>query len=366
MTADAVGGVWTYALELIRAFRPRGIEVVLAVMGKRPERQQRREIGALRNAILEESDYKLEWMHGCWHDVAQAGDWLLELEQRFKPDVVHLNGYVHGAMPFLSPKIVVGHSCVLSWWEAVKRCDPPQFFGLYRAAVTRGLGAADIVITPTAAMMDALQNIYGFMRRTAVIPNGRTPATMRSGKKEDIVISGGRIWDEGKNITQLIEVANLLKWPLVLAGDLTSPEGEEIRIPRSVHALGGLSPEALNKWLASASIFALPAKYEPFGLLPVEAALTRCALVLGNIPSLREVWGDSAVFVDPDDCEAIADAINRLANENERRDMMAEKARQRALRFSSQRMAEAYLQIYSHLVSERVRVSCAAEVLACA
>ena len=39
----------------------------------------------------------------------------------FKPDIVHLNNYVHAALPFRAPKLVVGHSCVLSWWRAVKR-----------------------------------------------------------------------------------------------------------------------------------------------------------------------------------------------------------------------------------------------------
>ena len=43
--------------------------------------------------------------------------------------------------------------------------------------------------------------------------------------------------------------------------------------------------------MARASIYALPARYEPFGLSILEAALSGAALVLGDIPSLREVWG---------------------------------------------------------------------------
>ncbi len=65
-------------------------------------------------------------------------------------------------------------------------------------------------------------------------------------------------------------------------------------------------------WLGRASIFALPARYEPFGLLPLEAALSGCALVLGDIPSLREVWGDAAWFVPPDDRDALTAAIGSL------------------------------------------------------
>ena len=41
MTADAVGGVWTYALDLAVGLAPRGVEVVLAVLGPAPSPRQR-------------------------------------------------------------------------------------------------------------------------------------------------------------------------------------------------------------------------------------------------------------------------------------------------------------------------------------
>ena len=63
--------------------------------------------------------------------------------------------------------------------------------------------------------------------------------------------------------------------------------------------LGRLSAGELADWYARAAIYALPARYEPFGLSALEAALSGCALVLGDIPSLREIWGDAALFVPP-------------------------------------------------------------------
>ncbi|MEB3829625.1 glycosyltransferase [Phormidium sp. CCY1219] len=61
-----------------------------------------------------------------------------------------------------------------------------------------------------------------------------------------------------------------------------------------------MSPEELSHWYARAAIYAFPARYEPFGLSVLEAALSGCALVLGDIPRLREMWGDAAVFANPD------------------------------------------------------------------
>ena len=55
MTTDAVGGVWTYALELARALEPHGVEIALACMGPRPTPAQRREVAGRPNVALHES-----------------------------------------------------------------------------------------------------------------------------------------------------------------------------------------------------------------------------------------------------------------------------------------------------------------------
>ena len=171
MTADTVGGVWCYAVELIRALEPHGVEVLLATMGEPVSPEQRKEIAGLENVELAESSYKLEWMDDPWRDVAAAGEWLLELESHFAPDVIHLNGYAHGALPWSAPAIVVGHSCVLSWWEAVKGEPAPACWNEYREAMRRGLQAADHVIAPTGAMLNSMVEHYGPFAGARIIPN---------------------------------------------------------------------------------------------------------------------------------------------------------------------------------------------------
>ena len=46
MTADTIGGVWTYAIDLCRALIPHGVEVTLATMGNLPSAEQRRQAAA--------------------------------------------------------------------------------------------------------------------------------------------------------------------------------------------------------------------------------------------------------------------------------------------------------------------------------
>ena len=111
MTADAIGGVWTYALDLATWLGARGVGVTLATMGAPPTAEQ---VSAARRAQVElvTSTFRLEWMDAPWDDVARAGEWLLDLESKLRPDVVHVNGYAHGALPWRAPQVVVAHSCV--------------------------------------------------------------------------------------------------------------------------------------------------------------------------------------------------------------------------------------------------------------
>ena len=142
MTADSVGGVWTYALELTRALQPYGVEVLLAVMGPPLSDAQSAAARSITNLNLFKSNYKLEWMPDCWSDVKHAGDWLLHLENRLQPDLIHLNGYAHASLSWNSPTLVTGHSCVCSWWQAVKADAPPAEWQRYKTEVTNGLSAA--------------------------------------------------------------------------------------------------------------------------------------------------------------------------------------------------------------------------------
>jgi glycosyltransferase involved in cell wall biosynthesis len=109
--------------------------------------------------------------------------------------------------------------------------------------------------------------------------------------------------------------------------------------------------------MGRAAIYALPARYEPFGLSVLEAALAGCVLVLGDIPSLREVWGDAAVFVPPDDVDALVNALELMCREPGRRARFAACARVRALDYLPARMAARYLSAYVSLTRARKAAS---------
>lgn len=353
MTADTVGGVWTYVLELTRALERHLVEVQLALMGPPLTRSQRADAAKIKNLSLFKSEYKLEWMLNCWPDVRRAGDWLLHLEHRLQPDVVHLNGYAHASLAWTGPTLVVGHSCVFSWWQAVHGEAPPSEWQRYKREVTNGLREAHMVVAPSAAMLNALKTHYGKIENGRVIANGRDPRAFKPAQKQPFILSAGRLWDPAKNVEGVAELAAELPWHVFVAGEIQAPQQTQRQSAwtKECHLLGPLPDAELRDWFAAAPIYVLPALYEPFGYTPLEAGLSGCALVLGDIESLREMWNGAAVFVDPHDRAALKTELLRLIENESYRREMSRRARIRALRFTSQRMADNYLSAYSELLA---------------
>ncbi|HEX2547601.1 MAG TPA: glycosyltransferase family 4 protein [Ramlibacter sp.] len=348
MTADTVGGVWTYAVELARELDAHGVQVALATMGAPVAEHQRAQLAGLAGVQLFESSYKLEWMQDCWQDVDAAGAWLLRLEREFQPDLVHLNQYAFGCLAFQAPTLVVAHSCVLSWWRAVHGEAAPSEWDTYRQVVRQGLAGARLVVAPTRAMLDSLAENYGVRVSGRVLPNAARAEEFAPAPKDDCIFAAGRFWDAAKNLAALERVAPDLAWPVKVAGASQHPDGGHI-VPVGVHCLGELPRDALARELAAAAIYALPARYEPFGLSVLEAGLSGCALVLGDIASLREIWGDAALYVPPDDHQALLATLQQLVAQPERRARLGAAALERARTFTPARQCEAYLASYARL-----------------
>jgi glycosyltransferase involved in cell wall biosynthesis len=348
MTADAIGGVWSYAVGLCRSLPE--IRFVLATMGPRPHRAQRDAIRKLENVTLVESDYRLEWMADGLVDFTESRDWLIDLVQRHEIDLVHVNGYAHARLGVGCPVVVVAHSDVLSWWEAVHKSAVPPGWAGYRKQVMAGLAAADRIVAPTAAVLDNLERHYmPPPSRSAVIPNGIEPTAFSAVDKRPVVLAAGRLWDAAKNLTVLDAAAPGLAWPVEIAGDIEHPDGGVASFA-NVQLLGRLTPAEMAGRIRSAEIFAAPARYEPFGLAILEAAAAGCALVLGDISSLRENWSGAALFVEPENSTALSTAINGLIANPKERTRLAAAARDRARLFTLDRMALAYAALYRDMM----------------
>lgn len=351
MTADAVGGVWQYATDLARGLAAHGIETVLAVMGPSPSEAQRTAAAKIPGLTLLDTGLPLDWTADSADDVLRAGEAVAALAERHEVDLVHLNTPALAAeASFPVPVVAVAHSCVATWWSAVKGGVLPEDFAWRTALVRAGLHAADRVAAPSAAFAAATHAAYKLAASPAAIHNGRRPLTLPQAAPHDFAFTAGRLWDEGKNLAVLDRAAARLGVPLRAAGPTRGPNGASIDLVH-VHRLGNLDEARLGRWLAARPVFVSAARYEPFGLAVLEAAMAGCALVLSDIPTFRELWADSAMFVSPDDDRGFARAVQSLIEDGHERARLGYLAKQRAQLYSTEAMAAATADLYRSLVS---------------
>jgi len=204
-------------------------------------------------------------------------------------------------------------------------------------------------------MLAALRTYYGTFAAATPIVYGRQAASFPPRLKEPCILTAGRVWDGAQNVAALEQVAARLSWPVFVAAEAHPPESGEVCF-RHVQCLGQLAPADLAVWQGSAAIFALPARYESCGLAALEAGLAGCALVLGDIPSLREVWGDAAVFVPPDQPDTLTAVLQHLITDANWRGLMAQRTHVCALRYTLERMAREYVALYARLMRLRTPV----------
>lgn len=353
MTADAVGGVWTYALDLARGLTGTGVRTSLAVLGPAPSSDQVRAAQAVPGLTLIETGLPLDWMASEPAEILEVGAALRGLARGVRADLVHLNSPAFAAIGgFQVPVIGACHSCLATWWSAVKDGPMPPDFRWRTQALWQGLHACDALVAPTRAFAEATAAAYD-LSPPHVVWNGRDAAAAPAVPREPMVFTSGRLWDEGKNIGVLDAAAARLSVPLYAAGPLEGPNGAGVKLAHA-RALGRLSAAGVAEWLARAPVFASSALYEPFGLGVLEAAQAGCALVLSDIETFRELWDGAAIFVDPDDAPGFAGAVEGLLADEPRRAELERKARSRAQRYSVQAMTAGVHELYRRLQPELV------------
>lgn len=346
MTADAVGGVWSYALDLAQALSAGGAQVTLAVLGPQPGSAQSRQAANAGVSLLS-TGLDLDWTAASADAARVAGSAVARLSASLRPDIVHLHsaGLLAG-QSYAAPVVVTCHSCAATWWQAVHGGKLPPQLAWQRDRTAAGYARADALIAPSQTFALATMAAYGHPIDPVVVHNGRASCPIgQSAGEGAAVFTSGRLWDLGKDVATLDAAAALLPWPVVAAGSLDGPNGERASFSH-LQALGWLSPRQVADHLAASPIYVTAARYEPFGLGVLEAAQAGCALVLSDLPTFRELWDQAASFVPLGDPHGYAAAITGLMQDPARRAALGDAARARAGRYTVAAMAAGTLAVY--------------------
>jgi len=356
VTADTVGGVWTYTRELVAGLARHGVQVTLISFGEIPTPRQSLWMEGVRGLDYRPTAFRLEWMQGAQLDVEHSLRYLEAVIREVRPDLLHFNQYCYGSLGADIPRVVVAHSDVVSWWIAVYGEEPPvsPWLRWYREVVSDGLRSATTVVAPSRCMLNMLSEIYGWPAQSSVIYNGRSPRLFNPHMtKTDAVLGVGRLWDCAKQVSLLTRYPQAV--PVWIAGSDNHPEQALRSEPdwgdgTNVEMKGALEEKQLRMLYTRAAMYAATSRYEPFGLAPLEAALSRCALLANDIPSFHELWGDTALYFRRNDGADLAEKVGRLAADPELRRSYGLWAYRRALQcFTAERMVNEYLQLYYSL-----------------
>ena len=242
---------------------------------------------------------------------------------------------LHDVLPFTHPEWV----------------PTPAFGGLLRSMIRGAARNASRVLTISEASRRDIREVLGIDgARIDVIPlAGSAPLEVELPPREpDLLFSPGTRMPH-KNVETLLRALALIpvgrRPRLVVTGGVDDDPlvalvsdlglGDHVRIER------WLSREDLERAYARATAVVLPTRFEGFGLPVLEAMERGCPVICSDLPVLREVAGDAAVYADPADPDSFAAAITASLSRPDELERLSAAGRARAGAFSWDRAAAA-------------------------
>ncbi len=175
-----------------------------------------------------------------------------------------------------------------------------------------------------------------------------------SPKKENFILYVGNAYPH-KNLNKLLDAMQKVKdtkLVLVCPRDIFSSrlnfEIEKRNLQKSVELKGYLAPKDLSTFFQKAQAYVFPTLSEGFGIPGLNALASGLPLVVSNIPVLKEVYGDAALYFDPKNPDDIAQKINKVLSDKNLKFEQVQKGSQQVKKYSWQKMAHQTLSIYKN------------------
>jgi glycosyltransferase involved in cell wall biosynthesis len=256
--------------------------------------------------------------------------------------------------PGFTAPLLSGCACVTTFHDLQHKRHPEYFRWfdlpfwnlLLWAAVHR---SRRLIAVSEATRADLVRFYRLPPERIAVVPHGVNPEffALQRSDPERYVLCVSTLHPH-KNLERLIRAyaSSRRDYKLVLAGmrgfhtDAIEKLVAGLGVGDSVKITGWLPRQELLRLYARASAFVYPSLFEGFGMPVLEALAAGLPVACSQIPPLREVAGDAALFFDPLDEAAIATALDRIVNDDVLRSRLATAGPERARSFTWKRAAE--------------------------
>jgi glycosyltransferase involved in cell wall biosynthesis len=362
---EAPGGIGRYSAELLRLLPAAGVDVVPFTARHGADEVQ----SALHAYDLDGLDpvvlpLPAAVLYDAWHLLGVAGP-----ARRVAP--VDL---LHAPSPAVPP--TGGLPLVVTVHDAAPLVMPDSFtrrgVRFHRQGFAAAAKRARLVIAVSEFSADEVATHTLIARdRIRVVPNGvdRERASAEAVAKARAIyaiddrpyVFWAGAFQPRKNVRVLLDAfarldPDVVPHRLVLAGppgwreddadaEAASALGDRVRL------LGPIGRARLFPLFAGADLYAFPSRHEGFGIPVLEAMAQGTAAVCGDIPALREVAGDAAVFVDPGDVDAWVHELGRLLTDPAAREELVAAGDVRVDAYSWERCARETAAVYREALS---------------
>ncbi|HEY5997552.1 MAG TPA: glycosyltransferase family 1 protein [Candidatus Deferrimicrobiaceae bacterium] len=242
-----------------------------------------------------------------------------------------------------------------SSWSPIKKW-------LFRVLTARALARADGLVCISEATRRDVERVFGRIPCPVKVIHpavgddfqGVDPARYR----ESPLVSGDYLFHVGIRVGHKNHAGLIRGWlearkafpglKLVIAGkrlwedDVDRLRAEEGLGDELVEMRGATDDEVKNL-MANARAFVFPSLAEGFGIPPLEAMAMGAPVVCADIPVLREVNRDAAVYVDPHDPASIGRGIVSVLSDAALRERLAAAAKALLPHYAKDRMTGDYL-----------------------
>lgn len=296
---------------------------------------------------------------------------------RLKPDLVHFTLTGQQPLMYFGRQLTFTHD--LTMYEYARAGRLPQWLHAlrvigYRLLVWSAHRKAANILVPTEYVSKGIAKMHLFTKRKIVVtPESADPPVTQEPAMPvalatfhlppstfQYLLYVGSAFPH-KNLKRLIKAFEALKpelpeLKLIFVGKLEyharelQKTSESSRFGADILFTGFVSEPEL-KWLYQhARAYVFPSLSEGFGLPALEAMAHGCPVVSSSTTCLPEVYGNAALYFDPQDIEGMADEIKKVLSSESLRQELVKKGYEQTQKYSWQRMARQTVDIYQELL----------------
>ncbi len=270
--------------------------------------------------------------------------------QKGNYDIVHITGQDHYLIPFIrKTKVII---TVHDLGSLTNHFRSIKGFIKYFIWITPLKFADLITCISSHTLKECLESLPGIKNKCKVVYNPYAPEYVYSHKRPE---AKPRILHVGvnphKNLHNTILALKDFPCRLRIIGKLSQKDIDELQQNNIDYSNAhSLTDKEIVQEYTRCDIVNFPSFYEGFGMPIIEAQATGRPIITSNIPPMPEVGGDAAVYVNPGSPESILQGYEYAMQHYEH---LVEKGRQNVIRFSVERIAKQYIELYQGLIQER-------------